>query len=141
GWIRTAYERSVKADFPDYMGLIFERMCRDYLLYYAKDLPIELNEIGQWWGTDARTKKQVQIDIAGAPAGGKEYIIGSCKYRNEKTGMDELELLQKYASVFGKGTRYHYYIFSKGGFTEGLLQAAANGDVTLVDLEEMYQNT
>ena len=42
---------------------------------------------------------------------GKEYIIGSCKYRNETIGVDELELLKHYATVFGKGKKYHYYIF------------------------------
>ncbi len=139
GRIGAIYEHSIKAYFPDYMGLIFEKMCRDYLLYYAKDLPINLNEVGRWWGTDAKTRRQVQIDIVGTPAEGKEYIIGSCKYRNEKIGLDELELLKEYASAFGKGTRYHYYIFSKGGFLEGLLHAAANGDVILVDLKEMYR--
>lgn len=29
--------------------------------------------------------------------GGKGYIIGSCKYRNEKIGVDELELIRDYA--------------------------------------------
>lgn len=43
-----------------------------------------------------------KIDIVGTPVEGKDYIIGSCKYRNEKIGMDELELLCDYASVFGK---------------------------------------
>lgn len=121
------------------MGLVFEQMCKDYLLYYAKDLPIELNEIGQWWGTDPIQKKQIQIDIVGTPVEGRSYLIGSCKYRNEKIGMDELELLRNYATVFGKGDRYHYYIFSKGGFTDGLLDAQAHGEVTLVTLDEMYR--
>lgn len=70
---------------------------------------------------------------------GDEYLIGSCKYRNEKIGMDELELLQEYAEVFGKGKQYHFYIFSKGGFTEGLLQAEKRGEVQLVSLKDMYQ--
>ncbi len=138
GRIWKSYQRTVKAYFPDFMGITFEKMCRDYLLYYADDLPIDLNEIGQWWGTDSKNKKQVQIDIIGTPVEGKEYIIGSCKYRNEKTGVDELTLMQEYSSVFGKGVRYHYYIFSKSGFTEGLQLAADKGEVTLVDLEEMY---
>lgn len=43
--------------------------------------------------------------------------------------MDELDLIRDYASVFGKGNNYHYYIFSKGGFTEGLLQAQQRGEV------------
>ncbi|MCD8016165.1 MAG: ATP-binding protein [Lachnospiraceae bacterium] len=139
GRIRKSYQKRIKVNYPDFMGITFEQMCRDYLLYYADGLPIDLNEIGQWWGTDAKKRKQVQIDIVGTPAEGREYIIGSCKYKNEKIGLDELELIRDYASVFGKGSRYHYYIFSKNGFTEGLLEAAQNGEVKLVDLEEMYK--
>lgn len=77
---------------------------------------MELREIGQWWGTDSKKKKQIQIDIVGTPVKGGSYIIGSCKYKNEKIGLDELELIREYASVFGKGTKYYYYIFYKGGF-------------------------
>ena len=120
------------------MGLTFEKMCRDYLLYYEEMLPIDLKELAQWWGTDPKEKKKIQIDIVGTPAEGKEYIIGSCKYRNEKIGMDELKLLKDFASVFGRGVKYYYYIFSKGGFTETLMQAAGKGEVTLITLEKMY---
>jgi hypothetical protein len=139
GRIVKAYPHAVKQYLSDYMGLIFEKMCQDYLLYYADKLPIELNEIGQWWGTDSKKKKQIQIDIVGTPVEGKEYIIGSCKYRNEKIGVDELELIRDYASVFGKGNTYHYYIFSKGGFTDGLLQARERGEVQLITLEDLYK--
>ena len=120
------------------MGLIFEKMCQDYLLYYAQDLPMELVDIGQWLGTDAKKKKQVQIDIIGTSVKPREYLVGSCKYRNERIGLDELELLRDYARVFGKGTKYHFYIFSKGGFTEGLQEAAQRGEVKLLTLDDLY---
>ena len=139
GRISKTYPYLIKKHFSDYMGLIFEKMCRDYLLYYAEDLPVELNQIGQWWGTDIRQKKQIQIDIVGTPAEGREYIIGSCKYRNEKIGTDELKLIRSYASVFGKGDRYHYYIFSKSGFTDDLISAQDRGEVILVTLDDMYR--
>ena len=139
GRIVKIYPHAVKQYLPDYMGLIFEKMCQDYLLYYSDNLPIELNEIGQWWGIDPGERKQVQIDIVGTPVEGKEYIIGSCKYRNEKIGVDELERMRHYAVVFGKGDHYHYYIFSKGGFTEGLLQAQERGEVRLIALEDLYR--
>ena len=96
-------------------------------------------QIGQWWGTDPKKKKQIQIDIVGTPVEGKDYIIGSCKYRNEKIGVDELDLIRDYASVFGKGNNYHYYIFSKGGFTDGLLQEQERGEVRLITLEDLYK--
>ena len=139
GRIARIYSEVVKRYFSDYMGLVFEKMCQDYLLYYAKALPIELVDVGQWWGTDAKKKKQVQIDIIGTGIAPGEYIVGSCKYRNEKIGMDELELLRDYALAFGKGTKYHFYIFSKGGFTEGLQEAAERGEVTLLTLDDLYR--
>ncbi len=57
GRIAKTYPHAVKQYLPDYMGLIFEKMCQDYLLYYSDSLPIELSEIGQWWGTDPKKKK------------------------------------------------------------------------------------
>ncbi len=38
----------------------------------------------------------------------------------------------------GKGTNYHYYIFSKGGFTDGLLQAQERGEVQLLTLADIF---
>lgn len=77
GRIERTYQAAVRSQLPDYMGLVFEQMCRDYLLYYAQ--------------------------------------------------------------VFGKGSSYHFYIFSKGGFTQGLQEMAEKGEVTLVTLQELYQ--
>lgn len=139
GRMPKIYEQSVKKYIPEYMGLVFEQMCRDYLLRYDENLPIMLSEIGQWWGTDAKARKEVQIDIVGTPVEGNEYIIGSCKYKNEQIGVDELELLKHYASVFGKGAKYHYYIFSKSGFTKGLQERAKEEGVRLLTLDDIYR--
>ena len=139
GRMRLVYEQAVKRFYPDYMGLVFEKMCQEYLLRYAKDLPILLSNVGQWWGTDSKTRKEVQIDIVGVPVDGNEYLIGSCKYRNEKIGIEELELLRRYAAVFRKNGIFHYFIFSKGGFTQALLEAEMQGEVTLLTLEDLYR--
>lgn len=138
GRIERIYDAVIKKYYSDYMGLIFEQMCREYLFQYAEDVPVVLSDIGQWWGTDSKAKKEVQIDIVGTPTEGNEYVIGSCKYRNTPVGVDELELLKHYAEVFGKGEKYHYYIFSKAGFTQGLQELADKGEVKLVTLEDMY---
>ena len=138
GRMGRIYDKAVRAHLNDYMGIVFEKMCRDYLVYYAENLHFQLIDIGQWWGTDSVLKKQVQIDLVGSTDNKNEYLIGSCKFRNEAIGVDELELLKRYAAVFGKGKIYHYYIFSKGGFTEGLKLLADRGEVKLVSLEDMY---
>jgi len=138
GRFERIYEQAVKKYLSDYMGLVFEQMCREYLIRYEDNLPIVLADVGQWWGTDAKAKKEVQINIVGTPIDGKEYIIGSCKYKNEKIGIDEFKLLRHYASVFGRGEKYHYYIFSKGGFTESLQALGEAGEVKLLTLEDIY---
>jgi hypothetical protein len=138
-----SYERVVKASLHDYMGLIFEKMCKEYLIYYADDLPFELGDVGQWWGNDSSAQKEIQIDIVGVPVPEPnqkmtEYLIGSCKFRNEKIGMDELRRMEHYAQVFGKGSSYYYVLFSLGGFTSELTDYATNNRVRLVTLEDMY---
>ena len=139
GRMSTVYEQAVKKYYPDYMGLIFEKMCQEYLNRYAKDLPIMLSSIGQWWGTDSAARKEIQIDIVGTAVDGDEFIIGSCKYRNEPIGIDELQLIRSYASVFRKNGTFYYYIFSKCGFTDGLLEAEKRGEVRLITLEDLYK--
>lgn len=139
GRMHPVYEQAVKRFYPDYMGLVFEKMCQEYLLRYAKDLPILLSNVGQWWGTDSKTRKEVQIDIVGVPVDGNEYLICSCKYRNEKIGIEELELLRRYAAVFRQNGIFHYFIFSKGGFTPTLLEAEMQGEVTLFTLGDLYR--
>ena len=90
GRFAQSYNKAVKARLHDYMGLIFEKMCREYLMRYADDLPFELTNVGQWWGTDPKEKKEIQIDIVGVPVQESnkmitEYLIGSCKFKNEKS--------------------------------------------------------
>ena len=132
------FDKAVKPYFSDYMGLTFEGICKEYLEYHATDLPILLSEVGQWWGTDIKERNEIQIDIVGKPISGKEYIIGSCKYTNDLVGMEELEKIKNYAEVFGKGYRYHYYLFSKNGFTKGLRDYARDNGVKLFTLNDLY---
>lgn len=139
--MRNIYQKAVKSQMHDYMGLIFEKMCREYLTNYGEKLSAELGAVGQWWGTDPVLKKQIQIDIVGEIVSGqdqKRYLVGSCKFKREKVGTDELELLRRYGQVFAKGQIAAYYIFSLSGFTEGLLEMERQGEVCLVSLEKMY---
>ncbi len=139
GRIEQIYDRAVISQMPDYMGLIFEKMCREYLLFYDNAPDVQIVDIGEWWGTDEKEKKQVQIDIVATTPIKNEFLIGSCKFRNEKVGYDELELLRRYAAVFAKNGKFHFVIFSKSGFTDSLLAAEKAGEVQLVTLSKMYQ--
>jgi len=140
GRIEQNYELSVKKYYSDYMGLVFEKMCKDYLEKYANNLPVLLADIGQWWGTDPKKKQQIQIDIVGVDAEkDKEFIVGSCKYKNEVVGVDEFEKLKEYAEVFNSRAKFHFYLFSKSGFTQNLLELEKQGLVHLITLKDLYE--
>lgn len=144
GRIERVYDKVIKPYLPDFMGFVFERMCQDYLLYYAKNLPFEVLSLGRWWGNNPVERKEIEIDIVGevlnVQTGEQGYIVGSCKYRNKQIGRDELELLRQYAAVFAKGKKCYYAIFSKDGFTQGLKESASAGEVMLYSLNDIMND-
>ena len=145
GRMELAYDAVVGGDLSSYMGLVFEQMCRTWLIDHMDELPFLPGEVGEWWGNHAKGKKEIQIDIVGIETtafnriGGKHYLIGSCKYRNEPVDVDELNLIEDYASAITTSKdQCCFYIFSKSGFTSGLKKLEEEGKVRLVTLEEMY---
>ena len=134
GRIVDSYAETVKKHLSDYMGLVFEKMCRDFILNRYKGLTFFIGEIGQWWGSDRVEKQQVQIDVVATSSDGAEVLFGSCKFKNNKVGIDELELIKRYAKVMNPRCKPQYYLFSKSGFTENLMNQAG---VTLISLDEM----
>ncbi len=146
--IEKIFDTAVWSYLPGYMGLVFESICIQYLLKYAENLPFSISRIGEWWGSHRTLKKEVQLDIVGIgakadnSASGNQYIIGSCKYKNEPVGVDELNLIKDYASCFTHGDdECFYWIFSKAGFTAGLKELEDSGHVKLVSLDDMYNDS
>lgn len=146
GNIERMFDMVIQSYIPEYMGLVFEEICRQYLISHMENLPFFLSELGEWWGTDPVKKKEAQLDIvgtgisAGNSSEGMNYIIGSCKYRNEIIGTDELALIENYASLFTHNRdKCFYYLFSKSGFTKGLKEKQASGEAALFTLEDIYK--
>ena len=139
GRIEQSYEAAVGSRIPEYMGLVFEKMCRDYLLYYDERLPFLLQGVGQWWGGHPRTHRQAQIDVVVTSAEDRSAIVGSCKFKNEAVPESELDLLRDYAEAMGGFGRYYYYLFSKGGFSDALRTRADGRTVRLIPLNELYE--
>lgn len=137
GRIRQAYKESIENRLSDYMDLVFEKMCKDYVLFHDENLPFIIGEIGQWWGADSKTKKQVQIDIVAVSINKQEGIIGSCKYCNKLISEDELKLMREYAQVITRFDKYYYFLFSKSGFTSSL-KKHLDSDARLITLSDLY---
>lgn len=142
GRIQKTYAKSVKEYLHEYMGPIFEEMCAQYLMQYDKDLPINLNKVGRWWGTDREQKKEIEIDLIGEAAQGyrkdrKQYIAASCKFREREFNRKDLEDLEHYSRVFSPDAEFFYYAFSISGFKDEIKNMAGD-HLRLVTIDDMY---
>lgn len=120
-----------------YLGYAFEDICKEWLMEMngMKKLPFLVKKIGRWWGNNKVEKKQEEIDIVGI--NDKRMIFCECKYRNEKIGMNVLkDLIRKSALLGAEESRY--YIFSKSGFKDELVDYAKDRkDINLISLNQV----
>lgn len=139
----TVWKRRIEPDYSNYMGLVFEKICKDYL--YRKnscgELPILFTSIGRWWGTDQTERKQIEIDLIASDE--NNYIVCECKWRNELLDLSTLDKLRHRADVFCRERNCTwYYLFSKSGFTKAVFEEAErNENVVLVELRDMIEPT
>lgn len=139
GRMEQNYAVTVENRLADYMGLTFEKICRDYILYHDNHLPFPIDQIGQWWGGHPKTHKQAQIDIVASSACDDSCIVGSCKFRNTPVGDSELSLMKDYAQAMGHYSSYYYYLFSKSGFSDSLTAKTQDARLRLLTLEDLYR--
>ena len=132
------YEEEVKPGLSAYMGLIFEDICRQYIIEQAKQnaMPFLPGKIGKWWGNNPKEKRQEEIDIMTCRK--ENALFAECKWTNEKVGAAVLDTLVERSNLFNFKNKY-FYLFAKKGFTSGCIQKAENaGNVFLVSLNNMF---
>ena len=129
-----------KIDLPAFTGQVFEEICKQYLWEQNRrgKAAFPFTDIGRWWGSDRLRKQEVEIDIMGTNAG-DTALFAECKWTNEKVGAAVLDGLV-YKSKLFRFKEFHYYLFSKAGFTkECENRARASGNVLLVGFDEIVR--
>lgn len=136
------YQKAVKPKLSEYMGSVFEDMCRFYTLNAgtAGDLNCFVTAVGKWWGTNPEKREQTDIDVVGLDKTAKKAVLGECKYKNEPMDRKVFEKLSERRSLIAKEySVVQYLLFSKSGFSAGLLENADADQVKLVTLDELYE--
>ena len=139
---RRYYEYQVKPMLSDYMGSVFERICRQYVMEMGicGEFRCMVTRVGTWWGTNSARKEETDIDVVGLDPQKKEALIGECKFKNEKADRKVYEALLARRDLLHEHYQVvQYLIFSAGGFSEWLEQESKTGNIRLIDLEELYQ--
>ena len=139
GVVDLVYSR-IAPQLSDFMGSVFEEICKQHLwhlLLNGKSM-IEFTDIGRWWGTNSKTRQQVEIDIVGT-SDKNTALFGECKWTNEKIDVGILEALIEKSLLFHQTNKY-YYLFAKTGFTKGCQDRATElGNVSLITFEDIVK--
>ena len=132
------YQSYVKSHLHDFMGKVFEKMAKEYLLMHAGQdgFPI-VTDISEYQNTvmdENRKQKQIEIDLLGT--NGKDILlVGECKFRNAPFGKTDFDHLQDKIKYIPARSPL-VCIFSLGGFTDDVKDLS--GDYRLISLDEMY---
>lgn len=120
------------------MGLVFEDICREFMVRLAKEgkLPFIPDGFGKWWGNNPAKKRQDDIDIIGID--GHKGIFCECKFRNELFDISELNDLLDASAIFTQIEEKYYYLFSKSGFTQAVKDLAQQYNLKLVTIDDLF---
>ena len=132
------YYSNVKEHLHDFMGKVFEKMAKEYLMLHAGQdgFPV-LTEVTDYQNTvldENKKPKQIEIDILGRNEN-KILLVGECKFRNAPFDKAEYEKLMDKISYLPV-TNPIICIFSLGGFTDYVKAQKDNCRLLLVD--DMY---
>lgn len=132
------YNANVKEHIHDFMGKVFEKMAKEYLIKQAgvDGLPV-LTEISDYQDTvldEEKKPKQIEIDLLGKNDK-NILLVGECKFKNSTFDKSDLEKIMdkiKYLPV----TDPIICIFSLSGFSDYVKNNA--GSCRLIGIEDMY---
>ena len=137
GFSEQIYDHYVEPQINAYMGLVFEKICKQYLflLMRKNELPFFIGQIGRWWGNNPKLKRQEEIDILAFRDDAAMFC--ECKWTNENVDIDVLTSLTEQSEIFHYKNN-HFYLFSKNGYSDKLIkEASVQKNISLISFSDM----
>lgn len=142
------YEKAVKPRLHDFMGKVFEDMCRYFVLERGLDgrLNCFVTQTGFWWGTEnvpdkngRMTAVPADVDIVGISPTDHGMVVGECKFKNSKIDKEVYETLVRRAKALPFSYPVLQYVFfSLGGYSKWMEENVDGKMVSLYTLDELY---
>ncbi|QGP91461.1 hypothetical protein MGLY_07940 [Neomoorella glycerini] len=141
GETERVLETRIKPHFPDFVGPVFEEVCRQHLRFLGQrgKLSFYPYRLGSWWDG------QNELDLLAINEDESAILVGECKWWGKPVGANVLsELQQKVKAVvphFQRPPQVYYALFARNGFSEELHQKAAERhDLLLIEACQFHGN-
>jgi AAA+ ATPase superfamily predicted ATPase len=121
---------TVKKDYSQYMGYVYEKICKQVLVELIRRGSLSFDKVGKWWYKDA------EIDLLALSGEKKEILFVECKWRDNVSPYQVLTELKKksgYVRWNNEDRKEKYAIFAKS-FKEKSLEEE---NVLLFDLKDI----
>ncbi|MDD3360046.1 MAG: ATP-binding protein [Hespellia sp.] len=131
----------IRESLSDFMGLAFEKICKQYLVRQAKEkkLPFVPAMIGKWWGNNPKIKAQDDVDVLAFNKNKTEALFCECKFTTKPMPMEEYEDLMIASEAFSDKINKHYIFISKGGYTQPVQERAKKENVKLLTIDALFE--
>lgn len=125
----SLWSEKIEPHLNDYMGPIFEQICRDYVRRPGV-LPFQPYRVGEWW--DSTSENQVDVVALG---GSGELLVGEAKWGG--VTREDLSRLRRrglmLAVEIGDVSRIYHVLFSAGGSVDAdVSREAQDGHVIVI---------
>jgi len=133
----SVYDLVIEHNLNAYMGLVFEEICKQFLVLEAKRgaIPFLVGPIGKWWGNNPKKKRQEEIDILTHRE--NFALFCECKWRNASMDIDVLSNLIAKSELFHYENKL-YWLFSKTCFSTKLKsESKKHKNVRLIHFNDM----
>jgi AAA+ ATPase superfamily predicted ATPase len=151
GDIREVWQNQVQSNLDDYMGKVFEGICREaYARCHGSWGLSGAREIARWEGRD-RNRRSIEVDFVARLDDGR-LLTGEVKWSSKPVGLKVHWQLQKDLEDLGRSgqtwarealeeeTSTGHIYFSAGGFTDDFRELASEDPrLRLIGLEEIYK--
>lgn len=132
--------KEIMTDLSNYMGNVFEEICKEYLVDQAKrrKLPFVPYSIGKWWGNNPFLKEQDDVDVLAIDKTQTKAIFMECKFTTKPMPYREYEDLLNATKAFPNIKEKYLYFVSKSGFTEPVKRQAKIDDAVLLSIDDLF---
>lgn len=129
-----------------FVAFAYESICRNIFAELCRKGQIDFapSRIGSYWRND--NEGDTEIDVAAVDNQHKRLFLGECKYHTKPVDVAVYSALQekgqsKELTAAFKGYEIVYGLFSKSGFTDRLVEMAAeNPNLILIQEDTVYEN-
>jgi len=125
----------IRGTLEQHLSQAYEAACREICTRMMEEGQMQFTVIGKWWS------RNEEVDLVALDEETKTVYFGECKWSKKRVGVNVYEELVRKSHLVdwhNDDRTNRFMLFSKGGFTDGMLELGKKEDVLLLHGDQLY---